>query len=368
MDESKVKARVIALYLPQYHPTPENDKYWGKGFTEWVNVAQAKPLFRGHIQPRIPADLGFYDLRVPEVREAQAEMACDAGIEGFMYWHYWFEKGRMLLQRPFEEVLATGKPDYPFCIGWANHDWTTGTWIKGKKQQAKEMIAEQKYQGDEDYIAHFNYCLPAFKDHRYILVDGKPFFAIYDPFASPEIFRFIHVWQDLAIKNGLPGIHFVAMNNSKLSIEEILEKGFSAVNNRQIWGTTTKISHSKYLAYLKLKFSQMFDIPLYRWKYADVIKHWFNGDELKEMCYPTIMPNYDRSPRAGSKGMIIYGSTPELFEEHVKMGLNLIKNKTFEHRIMILKSWNEWGETNYMEPDRIYGNEYLMALKRALTK
>lgn len=363
---SKVKARVIALYLPQYHPIPENDKYWGKGFTEWVNVVQAKPLFRGHIQPRIPADLGFYDLRFPAIREEQAKLAKDAGIEGFCYWHYWFESGKMLLQRPFEEVLATGKPDFPFCLGWANHDWSTGTWLKGKKQLNKEMIAEQKYLGEEDYVAHFNYCLPAFKDHRYILVDGKPFFAIYDPFISPEILRFMGVWQELAIKNGLPGIHFVAMNNTQMSIDEILGMGFSAVNNRQMWETIKKTNHSRYINYLKYKVSNMFDLPLLRIKYEDILKYWYNGDEAKEMCYPTILPNYDRSPRAGGKGMIIYGSTPELFEKHVKMGLDLIKDKPFEHRIMILKSWNEWGETNYMEPDRIYGHEYLYALKRAL--
>ena len=366
MEKSKVKARVIALYLPQYHPTAENDKYWGKGFTEWVNVVQAKPLFRGHIQPRIPADLGFYDLRLPEVREAQAKMACEAGIEGFMYWHYWFENGRMLLQRPFEEVLASGKPDFPFCLGWANHDWSTGSWIKGKKQLSKEMIAEQKYPGVDDYIAHFNYCLPAFKDRRYILVDGKPFFAIFDPFVSPEILKFMQVWQELAVKNGLPGIHFVAMNNTKKSIEEILEMGFSAVNNRQIWGTMKKTSHSKYIAYLKRMLSNKFELPLNKLKYEDVIKYWHNGDEVKEMCYPTILPNYDRSPRAGYRGVIMYGSTPELFEKHVRMGLDLIKQKPFEHRIMILKSWNEWGETNYMEPDRIYGQGYLDALKRVI--
>ena len=118
-----MKARVIALYLPQFHPIPENDKYWGKGFTEWTNVGKAKPLFKGHYQPRVPADLGYYDLRMPEVREAQAGLAREAGIEGFCYWHYWFGNGRMLLERPFQEVLDSGKPEFPFCLGWANHSW-----------------------------------------------------------------------------------------------------------------------------------------------------------------------------------------------------------------------------------------------------
>ena len=129
----KMKARIIANYLPQFHPIPENDKYWGVGFTEWTNVAKARPLFKGHYQPHIPADLGFYDLRLPEVREQQAQLAREAGVEGFCYWHYWFGKGRQVLERPFNEVVASGKPYYPFCLAWANHDWTTGSWKKGIK-------------------------------------------------------------------------------------------------------------------------------------------------------------------------------------------------------------------------------------------
>ena len=178
-----MKARVLAYYLPQFHPVPENDKFWGPGFTEWTNVAKAKPLFRGHYQPRIPADLGFYDLRLPEVREQQAQLAREAGIEGFCYWHYWFGNGRQLLQRPFNEVLASGKPDFPFCLAWANHDWSTKSWQRGKgKVDSSVMIEKQLYPGDEDYIHHFNYVLPAFRDHRYITVDGKPLFLIFDTY------------------------------------------------------------------------------------------------------------------------------------------------------------------------------------------
>ena len=137
-----MKARIIANYLPQFHPVPENDKYWGPGFTEWTNVAKARPLFRGHYQPRIPADLGFYDLRLPEIREQQAQMAREAGVEGFCYWHYWFGNGRQVLQRIFNEVQTSGKPDFPFCLAWANHDWDTGSWQKGIK---KQTIFKQLY-------------------------------------------------------------------------------------------------------------------------------------------------------------------------------------------------------------------------------
>ena len=204
-------ARLIAIYLPQYYPIPENDETWGKGFTEWTNVGKAKPLFKGHYQPRVPADLGYYDLRVPETREAQAQMAQSYGIEGFMYWHYWFGNGKRLLERPFNEVLESGKPDFPFCLGWANHSWTTKTWTATGQFQANKMIAEQLYPGDEDFVNHFYYCLKAFKDHRYINVDGKPFFLIYAPQNIPNVEHFISLWNNLAQQNGLPGIHFVAL-------------------------------------------------------------------------------------------------------------------------------------------------------------
>ena len=154
------KARVIALYLPQFHPIPENDAWWGKGFTEWTNVAKAKPLFKGHYQPHIPADLGFYDLRLPEVREAQAELAREAGIEGFCYWHYWFGNGRRLLERPFNEVLESGKPDFPFCLAWANHSWSSNSWKKGFALQKNTLLLEQTYPGEQDYIDHFHAVLP----------------------------------------------------------------------------------------------------------------------------------------------------------------------------------------------------------------
>ena len=140
-----MKARVIAFYLPQFHPIPENDLWWGPGFTEWTNVAKAKPLFRGHIQPKIPADLGFYDLRLPETREQQARLASEAGVEGFCYYHYWFGNGKQLLERPFNEVLESGKPDYPFCLCWANHDWTNKTWTKQSGLKKDNMMIQMEY-------------------------------------------------------------------------------------------------------------------------------------------------------------------------------------------------------------------------------
>lgn len=166
------KVKIIAYYLPQFHPCKQNNEWWGKGFTEWTNVAKAKPLFKGHYQPKIPSDLGFYDLRLPEVREEQVQLAREAGVYGFCYWHYWFGNGKRLLERPFEEVLESGKPDFPFCLGWANHSWYAKLWDKDTRKD--KLLIEQKYLGKEDYVAHFMYALKAFKDKRYIKDGDKP--------------------------------------------------------------------------------------------------------------------------------------------------------------------------------------------------
>ena len=226
-DNTRRTARVIAFYLPQYHPTPENDRWWGKGFTEWTNVGKARPLFRGHYQPRVPADLGYYDLRVPETRQEQADMARQYGVEGFCYWHYWFGNGRRLLQRPFQEVLASGKPDFPFCLAWANHTWEDKQF---SKEGTHRVLMEQLYPGDADYEAHFRALLPAFRDPRYICVDGKPLFMVYNPHELPDAPHFIGLWQRMAQAEGLPGIHFVGQTDHASEIDRLRSLGFDAVN------------------------------------------------------------------------------------------------------------------------------------------
>ena len=181
--KNRPAVRPIALYLPQFHPIPENDEWWGKGFTEWTNTAKAKPLFRGHYQPHAPADLGFYDLRVPETRIAQAEMAKEYGIEAFCYYHYWFA-GKRVLERPFAEVLESGKPDFPFCLCWANETWT-GIWHGAPNK----VLIEQTYPGYDDHRNHFDFLLKAFTDRRYVTVDGKPLFLIFKHSTSPKLRR-----------------------------------------------------------------------------------------------------------------------------------------------------------------------------------
>ena len=173
--------RVIAFYLPQFHPIPENDLWWGPGFTEWTNVARARRFYPGHYQPRLPGELGFYDLRLPETREAQAVLAADYGLSAFCYWHYWFGGGRRLLERPFDEVLQSGSPDFPFCLGWANQTWS-GIWHGAPSR----MLIEQTYPGESDYRAHFETVLPAFKDPRYVRIDGRPLFSCTTPPIFPS--------------------------------------------------------------------------------------------------------------------------------------------------------------------------------------
>ncbi len=199
--------KTLAYYLPQFHPVPENDVWWGNGFTEWTNVAKAKPLFKNHWQPRLPADLGFYDLRLPEVREAQASLAKQYGIYGFCYWHYWFA-GRQIIERPLQEVIKLGRPDFPFCVAWANQTWQ-GTW---HGLSTNKILMEQTYPGEDDYKAHFYKLLPAFQDKRYIEVSGRKVFFVFRPMDIPDPKTFIDVWQNLAVKEGLKGFHFVGMH------------------------------------------------------------------------------------------------------------------------------------------------------------
>ena len=381
------KARVVALYLPQYHPIPENDKWWGKGFTEWTNVGRAKPLFKGHYQPRVPADLGYYDLRVPEVREQQAELAKEAGIEGFCYYNYYFGNGRMLLQRPLREMLASGKPDFPFCICWANHTWSNKTWEKSSSMVKESVLIEQTYGGEKDYTEHFYSLLDAFRDPRYMKVDGKLLFVVYDVLiAYHDAATFVKVWRKLAAENGLPDFHFVAMMPSTCSYrisekgEHIpappnlkssselfnyaLNQGFDAVNS---FGKRRGelISRGILTNYID-KCLGILGVHTLKYDYLKTVNNYFAPEDSWENVYPTILPQWDRTARVGKADGVYVDSTPKRFKEHVLKALEFIRGKSDEHKILFLKSWNEWAEGNYLEPDLKYGHGYIDALKEAI--
>lgn len=373
------KARVIAFYLPQFHPTKENDKMWGKGFTEWTNVAKAKPLYFGHYQPQIPADLGFYDLRLPEIREEQAKMAKKAGVEGFCYWHYWFGNGKRILERPFDEVLESGKPNFPFCLGWANHSWSNKTWQKSGNFKKDVTFIEQLYPGYDDYVLHFYSLLKAFRDPRYIRIEDKPVFLVYDPKAIPNNEYFINLWNKLAKENGLNGIYFIArvqgyysediLKNNKNTVinnfNKFLSYGYNAINaDMQRYAETKMIGKfGKIVNFIKKK---IFGNSLKKYDYSKVIEY-MNVEENKiNNIYPQIIPRLDRTPRSGKDARIYTNNSPKKFKASVENVLKSISNKDYEHRVMFLQAWNEWGEGNYMEPDLKFGNEFIDALREVI--
>lgn len=355
------KSRIIAFYLPQFYPTPENDEWWEPGFTEWTNVAKAKPLFRGHYQPRIPRDLGFYDLRVPETREKQAMLARDAGVEGFCYWHYWFGNGKRLLSRVFNEVLESGKPDFPFCLGWANHSWYAKTWDKNGKDK---LLMEQTYPGETDYYQHFQYALKAFQDKRYIKVEGSPLFYIYDALSVPE--DFLTIWNRLAVANGFHnGICFIGRIKKNEDYKIAKERGFSYITVERM----SDISSKKSL--LSRRWHQLRNFicrkPINTFSYAEAIPHFTDLEfDSKQDVVPMIIPNWDHSPRSSWKALIFDKSTPALFKKHLESVLQVVCSKPEKDRIVFLKSWNEWGEGNYMEPDSKWGLQYIQTLRKAL--
>lgn len=353
------KTKVIAFYLPQFHPIPENDKWWGKGFTEWTNVAKAKPLFKNHYQPRIPSDLGFYDLRLPEVKEAQAQLAKEAGISAFCYWHYWFGDGKQLLERPLQDVLKVGKPDFPYCLAWANHSWQKKSWNSNVSRFSKELLIEQTYPNKKDIDDHFYAMLPMFQDNRYYRLHDKLVFVLFSLEDIVNADYFIDRWQKLADDNGLPGFFFIGHETKVVNINKPIYKKVDAINLHLLHDTFNASKYQRLLSWILNR-------PLNVFSYSKAMYKWENDVFAKNNIYPSIYPNWDSTPRIGSVGAVLQSSTPILFKKHVKRILHLISNKTDSDKVIFLKSWNEWAEGNYMEPDLKFGKGYIDALKEAL--
>jgi Glycosyltransferase WbsX len=353
-----LKARLIAFYLPQFHPIPENDKWWGKGFTEWTNVAKGRPLFIGHQQPNFPADLGFYDLRVPESRMAQAELARRYGIEGFCYWHYWFA-GKRLLERPFNEVLKSGEPDFPFCLAWANHTWS-GIWHGCPDR----VLIEQTYPGLEDFTAHFYAMLNAFRDPRYMKVDNRNIFCIYRPFDLGEPKLFMDTWRELAAKEGIAGFYFVAITDYPWKRPE---DGYDAFT------TNPPVAMLTYQGVKSLNEEIERTFPHEKpqlpkiYSYETFVRNAFPGRTRRKEFYPCVVPNWDNTPRSGVNGFVLHGATPDLYAEHLREAVGLVADRAPDHRVVFVKSWNEWAETNYLEPDLRWGKAYLEKTLNGIT-
>ena len=351
--------RTIAFYLPQFYPTPENDVWWGKGFTEWTNVGRAKPLFPGHYQPRVPADLGYYDLRLQDVRNQQAMMAKAAGIEGFCYWHYWFA-GQRLLDRVFEEVVNSGYPDFPFCLCWANHSWKAKTWDPAIPDK---MLMEQTYPGADDFQNHFYAMLPAFKDKRYIKVNGKLLFGIFDPGDIPNVEQMVSIWNKLAVENGLPSFCFFAFAQGNSALNKSQSSAYDLKVYDAMFDVVYIHNHERNNI-LKTRWNGLFHRP------SPIDYDYYTRCALQQFrkfpnTVPCIDPNFDHSPRSGTRGVILHNSTPEKWGRFCKAVADLVKQRG-ENDSVFIKSWNEWGEGNYLEPDLRFGNRYLEETAGAL--
>ncbi len=300
---------VIAHYLPQFHPIPENDGWWEPGFTEWTNVAKARPLFRGHVQPHLPADLGFYDLRVPESRAAQAALARRYGVTAFCYWHYWFA-GKRLLERPFDEVLASGEPDLPFCLAWANQTWS-GIWHGAPNR----VLIEQTYPGPEDEARHFANLLPAFGDERYLRLDGRPVLFVYKPGDLPGPARWVERWQGMAAAAGLGGLYLVAgLGESDYPTHRA--DGFDA----GVWYEFPFGTDPAARVRDRLWRAGVFHGPK-RYPYAERLPAL--PSDVPGPLLPCVYPNWDNTPRSGRRGVLATGATPERFAAQVRDALDV---------------------------------------------
>ena len=379
-----MKIRSIAIHLPQFHPIPENDEWWGKGFTEWTNVTKAKPLFEGHYQPHLPADLGFYDLRLPEARQAQADLAREYGIYGFCYYHYWFN-GRRILERPVQEILESGKPDFPFMLCWANENWTR-VWDGGEKN----ILLEQVYAAEDD-LNHIRSLIPFFKDPRYIRVNNKPVFAVYKSSLFPDMRQTIQTWREEAARHGLE--LYICRFERAITEKEAMSAGFDAAIEfqPQAYNSTEKkintlrdeISVKNILSSIIFRTRRFINPPAkipgiknekelegsvasYKEYAAEALSRYETPVDYK--LYRGVCPGWDNSSRRKSGYAVLHGSTPELFAEWTSGALKNFQPYSPEENLFFINAWNEWAEGNHLEPCQKWGRSYLETFKNTLTE
>jgi len=369
-----MKHRLIAINLPQFHPFPENDEWWGKGFTEWTNVTKAKPRFKGHYQPHLPTDTGFYDLRLPEARQMQADMAKEYGIYGFCYYHYWFN-GKQLMERPVNDILKSGEPDFPFMLCWANENWARN-WDGG----FKDVLIKQDY-SEEDDKEHIRWlCKNVFCDKRYIRFYNKPFFMVYKTSLFPDLKKTVQVWRQIAQEEYGLSLYLMHADFPNANYPDDPSKyGMDASFDFQpiaVW------KYMKSTRYEKLVYWS-WRIPLLRsrkWfrnyidnlpyvysykKYVDILRQ----QDLIPRRYPCVSPGFDNSPRReGRKFTYLEGSTPQLYAEwladYMKRFSPFSKNENF----IFINAWNEWAEGNHIEPDTKWGKAYLEETRRVINQ
>ena len=347
--------RVIAYYLPQFHAIPENDEWWGKGFTEWTSVRNGKPLFKGHQQPVEPGELGYYNLLEADVKERQAQLAREAGVEGFCYWHYWFG-GKQLLEKPLQQVMESGKPDFPFCLGWANESWKAKTWLDQQTAPDKMLIEQTYPDGDDE--AHFAAILPMLRDKRYIQVDGKPLLMVYRPLQLPDGKAWTARWQKMAKDAGFKGLYLLGHALYEREIDAVLALGFDSVNLVPLGDA--KRNKGLALRHLPTLIKHLRGKSPLVYDYGTAIKVFAESAMQREEVVPTILPGWDHSPRSRMRAFVMNNSTPEAFKAHVEAIKNIVDKK--QNQLVMLKSWNDWGEGNYIEPDARWGRQYIDSL------
>ncbi len=343
--------RVIAFYLPQFHPIPENDVWWGKGFTEWTNVTRARPLFDGHYQPHLPADLGFYDLRLPEAREAQAQLAAANGIHGFCYYYYWFN-GRRLLERPLDEILKLRRPRFPYCICWANENWTRG-WDGADR----DILIAQHYSAQDDR-AFIDSLLPHFADERYILVGGRPLLLIYRTSRFPDPERTANTWRRAAREHGVGDLYLVQVESAS-QLTDPGTIGFDA--STQFAGLRIMPRAVLRITSNSSSFAgRLYDYDAYT---ADCIEREESGYKL----FKCVMPSWDNTARRGNMAGIFVNSAPDRYAAWLRSALAYTRNRfQGEERLLFINAWNEWAEGCHLEPDQRYGLSYLEATRAAI--
>ncbi|MFV5692445.1 glycoside hydrolase family 99-like domain-containing protein [Flavobacterium sp. LT1R49] len=374
------KIKPIAIYLPQFHPIPENDQWWGKGFTEWTNVVKAKPRFEGHYQPHLPADLGFYDLRLQEARLAQEQLAKAYGIHGFCYYHYWFN-GKRMLYEPLDRKLKDPKEDLPFMMCWANENWTR-TWDGLDKQ----VLMEQSYSTQDD-IDHLKYLIPFFKDSRYIKVNEKPVFIVYKPFLFPNVTETVKRWRELAAENGLELYLCHAVFSYHKGWDTLLE-GFDAAIDFEPFGirrqsvfneiermnqSDSKVSLSKRIV-KKIKRNlgykdESLKPALNKLDYEFMISNIKSLKEFSFKMFPNIVAGWDNSARRkNNPTLILDNATPELFEKWLTELVTDFIPYSEDENFIFINAWNEWAEGNYLEPSQKWGTAYLEKVKKVFDK
>lgn len=356
------KPRVLAIHLPQFHPIPENDEWWGKGFTEWTNVAKAKPLFPGHDQPRIPADLGFYDLRLPEAREAQAKLAREYGIEGFCYYHYWFN-GRRLLDRPVRDILHSQRPDFPFCLFWANETWSR-RWLG----EERDILIEQTY-SEQDNINHARYLASVFQDYRYVRVNDRPLFIIYRPTHMSVLAHFL---DQLREQCNLAGAGKPLLLGCSAHAEG---------TDMRTLGLDGTLDFQPKLGFLPGAFDDAYDperrarnrqcgvdADTPRVYSADKLREEMRRfrDDLPYAVYPSVFVSWDSTPRRGENGIVLLPRNAESFAAGIKDAMVYLKKRgsQLEEPMLFVNAWNEWAEGNYLEPDSRAKGSFLEMLQQ----